>query len=351
MAKAKPQPAKLQPKLVVTPKPVVQPAPKPVVTPKPVQPAQSQQFFTYKPGTGGSKLVLKPGQTLGYAPGKGYYAKPAAVAKPVAPPTVSDEGGYEETDWANWDTGQGWNPGPNYGADLVGAPDFTEANAAYEENVRLSHDQRRNRIRAALIKLGFQPGGVNAKALEGIDPSTAELAANNSASALAKLGLKRGTDRADLSADLASRGLLDSGALRGGENMVQSAYDMGLLGATQEYLNEQDVALSDEAQALATGQNVYTAAKAAAANAAAQNPLFTPTWQAGPQQYTLAPGQGTRPEQTPVLAKPPPLVKPQPKPPPKVVPKVVVKPKPKVVPKVVVKPKPKVGIYSKKPLY
>jgi hypothetical protein len=119
--------------------------------------------------------------------------------------------------------------------------------------------------------------------------------------------------------------MLNSGALRGGENMVQTSYDQGLLGATQDYLNEQNTALGDEASTLATGQSAFTAAKAAAANAAAKNPLFTPTWQAGPQGPTLAPGQGTRPDQTPVLAKPPPLAKPQPKAPVKV----VVKPKPK----------------------
>jgi len=333
MAVAKAQP---KPKVVLSPGPapiVKAVAPKVVApAPKPVQPAPTQPFFTYKPGVGGSKLVLKPGETLGFQAGKGYYAKPA----PVAQQEPGDSGGgpdWTESDWANWDTGQNWNPGPNYGADLVGSPDFTEANAAYEQNVRLAHDQRRNRIRAALIKLGFQPGGVDAKALEGIDPSTAELAQNNSASALARLGLKRGTDRADLAADLASRGLLDSGALRGGENMVQTSYDQGLLGATQDYLSEQNTALGDEAQSLATGQNVFTAAKAQAAQAAAQNPLFTPTWQAGPQGPTLAPGQGTRPDQTPVLAKPPPLAKPQPKAP------VIVKPKPKII----VKPKPPGG--------
>jgi hypothetical protein len=208
------------------------------------------------------------------------------------------------------------NPGPNYGADLAGDPDFTEANGNYQYNLDMAHQQRRNRVRAALINLGFQPGGADAKALEGLDPSTAELAQNNSNSALAKLGLQRGTDRADLSAQLASRGLLDSGALRGGENMVQSSYDTGLLNATQDYLNEQNTALGDEANTLATGQSTYTAAKAAAALAAAKNPLFTPTDGAAEQGNTLAPGQGERPDQTPVLAKPPAVAQPVAGPPP-----------------------------------
>jgi hypothetical protein len=78
-----------------------------------------------------------------------------------------------------------------------------------------------------------------------------------------------------------------------------------LLGATQDYLNEQNAALGDEANTLATGQSTYTAAKAAAALAGAKNPLFTPTAGADEQGNTLAPGQGTRPDQTPVLAQPP----------------------------------------------
>lgn len=248
--------------------------------------------------------------------------KPVAVVKaPQIPGLGSSVPGYvaprtpDDTTLGRtyeWGPGNANNPGPNYGADLVGAPDFTEANANYQYNVDLAHKQRQSRIRAALIKLGFQPGSADANALAGIDPSTAELAQQNSASALAKLGLQRGTDRADLSAQLASRGLLDSGALRGGENMVQSSYDQGLLGATQDYLNEQNTALGDEASTLATGQQTYTAAKAAAALLAAKNPLFTPTLGAAEQGDTLAPGQGTRPDQTPVLNTTPPVIPQQP---------------------------------------
>lgn len=288
--------------------------------------------YAYVPG-GSSAAVSKAIQKAG-------YAKPAPVVRPKAPatpaPVVPD--GYNDdftTTPGSWSgamrlpSGGVWNPGPNYGADLVGEPDFTEANARYEENVRLAHDQRRNRVRAALIKLGFQPGGADARALADIDPSTADLAANNSASVLAQLGLKRGTDRADLSAELASRGLLDSGALRGGENMVQSSYDQGILGGTQDYLNEQNTALGDEASTLATGQSAFTQAKALAAQAAARNPLFTPTY-SGAQDYgdTLAPGQGTRPDQTPVLAPAPALARQPVKPPAKVVAKAPVKESP-----------------------
>jgi hypothetical protein len=268
------------------------------------------KYQTYK-----KNVQLAPNQSLAFTAGKGYYAAPKVVApKPVVPKPVG--GGFVPNVPAPPGSnpvvaGPGvTNPGPNYGADLVGDPDFTEANANYQYNLDLAHKQRQNRVRAALIRLGFQPGGADAQALAGIDPSTAELAQQNSESALAQLGLQRGKSRADLSAELASRGMLDTGALRGGENMVQSAYDQGLLGATQDYLNEQNTALSDEATTLATGQQTYTAAKAAAALAAAKNPLFTPTPGAGEQGDTLAPGQGTRPDQTPALAAPPTLVKP-----------------------------------------
>jgi len=282
-------------------------------------PVQSPYYY------GGNSPIYTPKP----APKPVVKAPAPVVKKPVvtAPPQ-QDYDPYEQGYGA--DNNVIWNPGPNYGADLVGDPDFTEANAKYEENVRLAHDQRRNRVRAALIKLGFQPGSADMAALEGIDPSTAQLAAQNSDSALARLGLKRGTDRADLAADLANRGLLDSGALRGGENMVQTSYDQGLLGATQDYLNEQNTAIGDEATTLATGQSAFTAAKALAAQAAAKNPLFTPTYYGAAQPGSvLAPGQGTRPDQTPVLAPAPALAKPQPKPVPKPVVKPVVKPKPK----------------------
>ena len=234
------------------------------------------------------KSLAATSQALNQQYGLGAYAPPPQTFQPEGPnPT------------------QFSNPGPNYGADLVGDPDFTEANANYQYNLDLATKQRQNRIRAALIRLGFQPGGADAQALAGIDPSTAELAQNNSESALAQLGLQRGKSRADLAAELASRGMLDTGALRGGENMVQSAYDQGLYGATQDYLNEQGTALTDEATAKATGQVTYTAAKAAAALAGAKNPLFRPTAGAEEQGNTLAPGQGTRPAQTPILAKAP----------------------------------------------
>jgi hypothetical protein len=265
------------------------------------------KFQTYK-----ADVKLAPTQQLAFTAGKGYYAAPKAVVPAPKIPVKPINTAGPATD-PNYYTapqqGGATHPGPNYGADLVGEPDFTEANANYQYNLDLAHKQRQNRVRAALIKLGFQPGGADAAALAGIDPSTAELAQNNSESALAQLGLQRGKDRADLSAQLASRGLLDSGALRGGENMVQSSYDTGLLGATQDYLNEQNTALGDEANALATGQSTYTAAKAAAALAASKNPLFTPTEGAAEQGNTLAPGQGTRPDQTPVLAKPPVVAK------------------------------------------
>ena len=259
--------------------------------------AQPKKFQTYR-----KNVKLGGGQTLGFTAGRGYYAKPA----PVRPAPVRPTGGGGATVPPPVTYGAApWNPGPNYGADLVGEPDFTEANANYQYNLDLATKQRQNRIRAAMIKLGFQPGSANAEALAGVDPSTAQLAAQNSASALAQLGLQRGKSRADLSAELASRGMLDTGALRGGENMVQSAYDEGLLGATQDYLNEQNTALADEATTKATGQQAFTAAKAAAAAAAARNPLFTPTDGVAEQGDTLAPGQGTRPAQTPVLARPP----------------------------------------------
>jgi len=271
------------------------------------------KFQTYK-----ADVKLAPTQQLAFTAGKGYYAAPKVVAKapapkvqaPKIPVTPINQGGaqtdqdYQTDYWQPTMGSKATNPGPNYGADLVGEPDFTEANANYQYNLGMAHKQRQNRVRAALIKLGFQPGGADAAALAGIDPSTAELAQNNSASDVAQLGLKRGTDRADLSAQLAARGLLDSGALRGGENMVQSDYDKGLLSATQDYLNEQNTALGDEANTLATGQSTYTAAKAAAALSAAKNPLFTPTEGADEQGNTLAAGQGTRPAQTPILAPP-----------------------------------------------
>jgi hypothetical protein len=276
--------------------------------------------YAYAPG-GSSTAVSKAIQTAGYAKPAPAPVVKAPTINPIAPPNSLNSIGSDAAQEYGGGGGYSypqvvWNPGPNYGADLVGAPDFTEANANYTQAVNLAHQQRQQRVRAALIKLGFQPGSADAAALEGIDPSTADLAQNNSASALAKLGLKRGTDRADLSAELAARGILDSGALRGGENMVQSSYDQGLLGATSDYLNEQNTALGDEANTLATGQSTFTAAKAAAALSAAQNPLFTPTYYgAAAPGDTLAPDQGQRPDQTPVLAKPPVIPRQVPAPP------------------------------------
>jgi hypothetical protein len=252
------------------------------------------QYKTYK-----KNVKLAPGATLGFTSGKGYYSKPApAPVKKAVGSTLPIGGGVKLP-------GAAPPPAPNYGALLAGEPDFTEASGNYQYNKSLAHQGRRARMRAALIRLGFQPGSADANALEGLDPDTAKLAAENTNSALAQLGLQRGRGRADLSASLASRGILDSGALRGGENQVQESYDQGLLGATQDYLNEQGTALSDEANSIAQGQQVFTAAKAAAALRAAQNPMFYPVDGSGEPGPTLDAGQGQRPDQVPKLAKPP----------------------------------------------
>jgi hypothetical protein len=186
---------------------------------------------------------------------------------------------------------------PNYAKLLAGFPGVVDAQGAYGEAVGSSEDQRRNAIRAAIIQLGAMPGGVG-PGLTGIDPQTghplresgggpswlqgmdanlAGIAAGNSASALSQLGVQRSHGRADLGAELASRGILNSGALTGGEHQIQQNYDKGVAQATQETMAAIQGALGAETTAKAQARAALGTARMGAATSLMQDPRYRPT--------------------------------------------------------------------------
>ena len=142
-------------------------------------------------------------------------APPAAAAAP--PPAPNPSIGIPGYD-------------PDYAALIRSDPSLLQG----ESDIALYQTQldnsMRDVIRKAVISAGLDPGA----SIGAVDDATRAAARANQFSQAAELATTRGRQQTDLEAALAARGILSSGALAGGGQRVQQAYERG----TSNLLND-----------------------------------------------------------------------------------------------------------------
>lgn len=119
---------------------------------------------------------------------------------------------------------------PDYAALLRSDPSLLQGEADINMYQGQLDTGMRDAIRRAVIAAGLDPGAN----IGAVDQATREAAKANQFSAAAELATGRTRATTDLQAALASRGILASGALAGGSQRVQTAYEKG----TSSLLND-----------------------------------------------------------------------------------------------------------------
>jgi len=117
------------------------------------------------------------------------------------------------------------NPGnnPDFPYLIAHDPGYLAAQAAATAAAKTSAAQRRETIRQALIQYGGNWAGFTDKYGD-IDQATRDLAAANQNSTLAQLARNLATNTHNMRAQLAARGMLESGDLGYGQNQLQTNY-------------------------------------------------------------------------------------------------------------------------------
>jgi hypothetical protein len=164
---------------------------------------------------------------------------------------------------------------PDYQAIIAADPNLAAQNAQIQASGENAAAARRAQAQQQVVKYGFTPGAWGNQ-FGDIDAATLQAALANPQSTLAQLTQARQRGSADLEAELAGRGIVRSGALTGGENMLltdfqkaQSTAAQQLLDALNGYEATYGSTMSD------LEQKRLQAARDAALLAAQMNP---PTW-------------------------------------------------------------------------
>jgi hypothetical protein len=149
----------------------------------------------------------------------------AAVPSTVPPPPTPSTPGSGPGHWQI----------PDYNALLAADPLNQAAIANEAAQEATAGKTRAAAIQQALINFGLVPQGFNSSYGD-VNADVLKNAAANPFSTTKQLALQRSQGNADLDAALAARGILASGALTGGEQSIQTAYDSALSNATQQLL-------------------------------------------------------------------------------------------------------------------
>lgn len=142
-----------------------------------------------------------------------------APAPAAAPPPVS----------GHWSV-------PDYQSLISSMPDYVAANADLTAQGGDAESARRASIQRAIIESGFSPSSYH-DPYGDLDPTTLSAASSNPQSTLAQLQLARNRGGADLSAALAGRGMLSSGALTGGDQRLMEGFQGAQSSAEQSLLD------------------------------------------------------------------------------------------------------------------
>jgi hypothetical protein len=174
---------------------------------------------------------------------------------------------------------------PDWNALIAGDPTLMQTEADLDLFGNRLNEAARAAIRKAVIGAGLIPQGATGD----IDAATIEAAKANRMSAAAELESQRNRGTTDLQAALAARGILDSGALTGGQQRIQEGYEKGttsilnqlldLISGVESDRTEQDFSLRQQ--------------RAAMRQAAAQRIFADPRYQQGGSSTAkLDPGSG-----------------------------------------------------------
>lgn len=145
---------------------------------------------------------------------------PAPPPTPSAPPTPGALGHYQTPDYASLISA---DPG------LISTT--SQVNAAESTLGR----SRADAVRRALVQFGVVPAGWQS-GYGDVDEPTLAAASQNPFSIMRQLGETRARGSADLAAALGARGILSSGALTGGEQLLQRQFEGSQYDATSKLL-------------------------------------------------------------------------------------------------------------------
>jgi hypothetical protein len=128
---------------------------------------------------------------------------------------------------------------PDWEALIRGDPRMLAGQTAWTTAKGSAATRRANAIKNAIIHFGAAPQNWQSGYgdLTEADYLAASDRTANPFSFMALAEAQRGRNRGDLRAELAGRGMLDSGALTGGENMIQRGYEEGVGAETSNLLD------------------------------------------------------------------------------------------------------------------
>jgi len=168
---------------------------------------------------------------------------------------------------------------PDYSSLLQSDPGYMMANAGVMADAATAARQRASDVRSAIVGFGGTPAGWN-NGFGDVDPATLAAAQANPYSTLATIARQRSMGNTDLLQALAGRGIVSSGALTGGQNMLQSSMEQ----AQQKGIDSLLASLGGYARNYAnTMRDLQNTRMGALSDAAGRvQSTFLPTWLSDP---------------------------------------------------------------------
>jgi hypothetical protein len=131
---------------------------------------------------------------------------------------------------------QGHWTSPDYQALIRGDPALIGIYGSLDASAASDERARSDAIKRAIVQFGAAPASWQSHYGD-LDAAALAAAQANPFSITKELAHQRDTSNADLGAALAGRGMLQSGALTGGEQVIQRGYDKASADATQQLLD------------------------------------------------------------------------------------------------------------------
>lgn len=128
-----------------------------------------------------------------------------------------------------------WNA-PDYESLIRGDPSLIGIYGSLDASAAADARARSDAIKRAIVQFGAAPASWKSR-FGDVDAAALAAAAANPFSITKELAHQRDTGNADLSAALGARGMLQSGALTGGQQVIQRGYDKASADATQQLLD------------------------------------------------------------------------------------------------------------------
>jgi hypothetical protein len=213
--------------------------------------------------SGFPNLISQVGQQV-LPPDGGGGVAPPPTSGPPPPPPVSTSGHWQNPDWE---------------ALIRGDQQYIQGIGNIAAQEQTLNEQRQKAIKQALIQFGVIPAGYTSKYGD-VNQTDIEAAKNNPFSTIATLADQYARGGQDLSARLAARGILSSGALTGGNQALTTAHDRAVNDATQQLL----AALSGYEGNYASGYGALEGQKTGLYGEVGQRIAgqYQPTWIADP---------------------------------------------------------------------